>query len=228
LPGFIIPFLGVALLLMILATSLAICIALKSLALGSPCSMSTDVLEELEELFEWNTPVLQYAVGCGKSEYDLRKARQVAFYDMHLAPSRTCKRVVHVPYLHKKIARIIDTKMQQICDGTITLPPTNTGNFRDAGDREEQVNRNCNPLTNARSVVDYYSVVTSECFLPIASALTFHPKFWRNIITWSVQPRCIALGSYGASLHIIQMDKGARTHGCGGAEKAGEDGGQTG
>jgi hypothetical protein len=170
--------------------------------------MSTDILEELRDLFEWNTPVLQYAVGRGKSEHDLRKARQVAFYDMHLAPSRTCKRVVHVPHLHKKIAQIADVKMQKIDEDKIPLQPPSTPGFSNAVLREMAVKRKCNPLTHQRSVADYYGIVTSACLLPVASAFVFHPKFWRSIITWSGQPRCTALGTYGASLHTIQMDKG--------------------
>jgi hypothetical protein len=170
--------------------------------------MSTDVLEELRSLFDWNTPVLSYGVGRGTSEYELRKARQVAFYDMHIASSRTCKRVVHVPYLHKKIAHIVDAKMQKICDENITLQAPSAGDFTNAALREKKVKWKGNPLTQKRSVVDYYSVVTSGCFLPIASALAFHPKLWETIITWSGQPRCTALGSYGASLQIIQLDMG--------------------
>jgi hypothetical protein len=171
--------------------------------------MATDsVLEELRNLFEWNTPLLQYAVARGKSEYELRKARQVAFYDMHLAPFRTCKRVVHVPYLHEKIASIVDAKMQRIFDDNIALQQPSAGDFTVTAAREIQVRRKANPLTNKQSVMLFYTVVTSEYCLPIASALAFHPKFWRSIMTWSGQPLCTSLGSYAASLQIIQMDKG--------------------
>jgi hypothetical protein len=171
-------------------------------------NMSMGVLDELQNLFEWNTPVLQFAVGRGDSERELRQARQVVFYDMHLAPSIRCKRIVHVPYLHKKIAHIVDAKMQQIREHNIVLQSPSTGLFVDTIDREEKVDRKRNPLHDKRSVVDYYSLVTSEFCLPVASALAFHPKFWRSIITWSSQPLCNALGSYAASLQIIQLDKG--------------------
>jgi hypothetical protein len=173
--------------------------------------MSTHVLEELRNLFEWNPRIPPYAVrrvDPWPKEYDLRNIRQATFYDMHLASAKTCKRVVHVPYLHEKIAHIVDAKMQQIREGNITLQSPSTGDFTNTANREEKVNRKSSPLTEKRSVVNYYSIVISECCLPIASSLALHPKFWLSVITWSGQPRCSALGSYGPSLQIIQMDEG--------------------
>jgi hypothetical protein len=165
-----------------------------------------DVLEELHNLFAWNPPVLQFAIGHGCSERDLRTARQVAFYDMHLASDRVCKRVVHVPSLHRNIAHIVDEKMQRIQSDKIILQPPSTGDFTDTATRAEKVERNCMPLSNRQTVTSYYALVTSDCCLPIASSLAFHPRVWRSVITWSVQPQSIALGSYDPSLHIIHLD----------------------
>jgi hypothetical protein len=170
--------------------------------------MSEDILKELGFLFDWNPPALLLAVGHDKfirpeDEY----VRQASFYDMHLAPNLICKRVIHIKNLHKKVCQVVDRKIQEAYDRGVVFQPSSAIGFVDKANREQKVDEKGNPVKSRRAVGSYYSIVTSECCLPIASGLALHPKTWRRVITWSDEPQCNALGSCNGSLQMIDLDR---------------------
>jgi hypothetical protein len=171
--------------------------------------MSEDILQELEYLFDWNPPTLHLAAA-GRASHKRPEdeyVRQAAFYDTHLAPHLVCKRLVYVKDLHRKLCRIVDTKIQEAQDRGVTFQPPTAVGFMDKVLREDAVYTNGNPIRGRRSLVGYYSYVTSRCCLPVASSLALHPETWERVIAWNDEPQCDALGSYAGSLHLIGWDK---------------------
>ena len=83
-----------------------------------------NILDELEDLFAWSpaahTPGPLHLVHISP---EIEGFRQATFYDMHLATSCICKRIVHVKNLHRKISAIVNEKLEKIwpkCLGLLT------------------------------------------------------------------------------------------------------------
>jgi hypothetical protein len=62
--------------------------------------------------------------------------RDPTWYDLRLAPDRICRRIVHVKDLHKKIADLVDEKLQEIHHRGITLQPPTASGFLSKDARE--------------------------------------------------------------------------------------------
>jgi hypothetical protein len=145
------------------------------------------ILEDLEDLFSWNPPPFRLAtVAMGGSIST--STREPSWYDKHLAPNRICKKIVHVKDLHRKIAAIVDEKLQTIHNrGIVLAPPTSRG-YTDKEDRRLKITSTGNPAQNELSIQAYYHNVTSQFCVYVASTLALHPHIWRSVIEWYPVP----------------------------------------
>src|ERR1700691_953631 len=147
--------------------------------------MSDDILEELGYLFDWSPPALQLPIGHEKyNRPEDEYVRQAAFYDMRLAPNLVCKRLVYVENLYRQLCQIVDTKIQEAHDRGVTFEPSTAYGFVDKGHREGAMRRRSNLIKSKQSLVAYYTTVTSDSCLPVASSLALHPQTWNTVITW--------------------------------------------
>lgn len=165
-----------------------------------------DILEELENHFSWNP---FHSSDNLFKPYDIPESdpfRHARFYDMHLAASNICKRLVHVKNLHRNISVIVDEKLNKVREEGITLQPPTAPGFVNSVRRDARMYLVGGPLRTQQLVEDYYRDVSEFC-LPIASSLTMHPQLWTTVIIWSRIPECQALASYGASLQFLSLEK---------------------
>jgi hypothetical protein len=168
-----------------------------------------DILRELDSIFAWS-PIAHTFVSPHESDRsdDDNSSREVAFYDMHLAPNRICKRVVHIKNLHRKVAQTVDKKLQAIRDSAISFQPPTTPEFYSKARLDRRLGSVTlgDPMANRRSIAEYYLTITSQFCMPIASSLVLHPKYWSTLIGWSMSPRHERLGGSAPSLHIVPVD----------------------
>src|ERR1700685_2132276 len=108
------------------------------------------IMEELESLFSWNPP--PYSLATKEMGGSLSTStRDPTWYDLHLAPDRICKRIVHVKDLHKKIARIVDDKLQEVQQRGITLEPPTAPISWTKAHRARTLRPMGNPMRNEQS-----------------------------------------------------------------------------
>ena len=132
--------------------------------------------------------------------------RQATFYDMHLATSFICKKLIHVKNLHRKISVIVDKKLEKIRQDNITLQPPTVPGFIGKDRRDAKLYTRGGLLRSLEDVQDYYLMVSDFC-LSIASSLALHPKLWGRIIAWSRVPENQGLASYSASLQFVPLGR---------------------
>lgn len=167
-------------------------------------SSDSAIMEELESLFAWNPLQFQLAtkeMGGSLSTY----TRDPAWYDMHLAPDRICKRLVHVKDLHKKIAAVVDDKLCKIRNDGITLEPPTVINFVRKEIRDVRLKRTNQPTKNEECLREYYKACTAEFCIPVASALALHPTTWASHIRWSSSPIAKGNAICDGSLQVLTM-----------------------
>lgn len=145
------------------------------------------VMQELEALFEWNPcPASLASKAMGGSHST--STRDPLWYDLHLAPDRICRKLVHVKDLHKKIAAVVDEKLQSIREAGIELQTTAVPLFIDKATRDAKRELSEAPLKKESSVVHSYRGYTAEFCLPVASALALHPHIWKSFLVWDGAP----------------------------------------
>ena len=88
------------------------------------------IMQELEALFAWN-PCLASLASKAMGGSLSTSTRDPLWYDLHLAPDRICRRLVHVKDLHKKVAAVVDEKLQEIRESKIEFQTTAVPNFYD-------------------------------------------------------------------------------------------------
>lgn len=145
------------------------------------------ILEDLEDLFSWNPPLFRLATKQMGGSFST-STREPGWYDKHLAPDRICKKVVHVKDLHRKVAAIVDEKLQSILERKITLGPITAISYMDKAARTRQMRRTGNPAQNELSIQVYYLTVTAAFCVCVASTLALHPHTWETVIEWSPVP----------------------------------------
>src|ERR1700735_741204 len=100
----------------------------------------SDIMKDLNDLFAWNPPPFKLATiqsgGCHS-----KKTRDPAWYDLHLAESRICKKLAYVKDLHKRIAHVVDKKLQKIRDDGITLQPPTAEDYTNRLDTKRTLNK---------------------------------------------------------------------------------------
>jgi hypothetical protein len=145
------------------------------------------ILEDLEDLFSWCPSPFRLATearGGSLSTY----TREPAWYDKHLAPDRICKKIVHVKDLHRKVAAVVDEKLQDIRSRGIVLDPPTARGYVDKEDRRLMLLMTGNPAQNELSIQSYYDKVTSNFCIRVASTLALHPQIWRSVVEWTPVP----------------------------------------
>jgi hypothetical protein len=84
-----------------------------------------DIMDELENIFAWNPIAHVYgSPHTANNPPDSSLFPQATFYDMHLAPNRICKKVVHVKDLHRQLTKIVDEKLEAVRDRDIPMEST--------------------------------------------------------------------------------------------------------
>jgi hypothetical protein len=170
----------------------------------------TDIFEELEHLFA-RSPLAHTFVSPHEADKyaDDNSSREATFYDRHLAAHRICKKIVHVNHLHRKVARIVDEKLREIQDRRISFQPPTAPGFTSKARRDAKLDPVTvgSPMVNRQSVAQYYSMMTSDFCVHVASSIALHPKRWSTIIKWSRIPDHEVLGGCAPSLQLIPMEK---------------------
>ncbi|KII83381.1 hypothetical protein PLICRDRAFT_180463 [Plicaturopsis crispa FD-325 SS-3] len=167
-----------------------------------PPASPGDIYDDLNTVFEWNPENLMIAAK-RKDNSPGRGNRDLSFYGMHLAPALTLKRVVHVPQLHKQLARVVDIRMDSLRERGITLPPAGyrRGIYVREDTRGHLIESDRREMRNEIDVAQYLYRSIPRFSLPIASALTFHPEIWLSVLRWSDHPQegCHAIvnGTFG-------------------------------
>jgi hypothetical protein len=133
-----------------------------------------DIIQDLEHLFAWSPPAHIFVSPHETDKYaDDNSSREPAFYDMHLAPNRICKRVVHVRNLHKKVAHVVEERLRAIRNRAISFQPPTAPGFVSKGRRDAKLDPVTagSPMVNRKSIEEYYLTITSEFCAPVASSL---------------------------------------------------------
>ena len=181
-----------------------------------------DIAAALESIFAWNPPLLRLdresrsnrryeseSEGYGNS--DVEAYLQNTFYNMHLAPHLTCKRLVHVKYLHKKIASVVDGKLSKLRERGVTLPPPVPGSgFERKAERETVVGRTEWTYRDELGVREFYLSITSRYCVYIASTLALHPRDWDSALHWSGIPHIAEKNLFGGSLQVMRPSYSVR------------------
>jgi hypothetical protein len=173
----------------------------------------SDIGAELESIFAWNPPVLHLDRGRSNRRYrsesegygsaDVEAYLQTTFYNTHLAPHLICQRLVHIKYLHKKIAVVVDEKLRHIRDQGIVLPPPDPRSFELRVGRDNVVNRTQKSYRDELGVQDFYLSITSRYCVYIASTLALHPGSWNSVLKWSGIPQIAENNLFGGSLRVM-------------------------
>jgi hypothetical protein len=139
----------------------------------SEFSADSAIVEELESLFAWN-PLLFSLATKEKGGSLSTHTRDPAWYDMHLAPDRICKRLVHVKDLHRKIAAVVDDKLCQVRNDGINFEPPTVVNFVSKEARDARLMRSELPTKDEECLREYYKTCTVypshrplRCILPL-------------------------------------------------------------
>jgi len=169
-------------------------------------------LEQLYSLFEWHPPPLQLApVSMGGSR--TKSSRPASFYDKHLAPRLICRELVHIPNLHKKVASVVDQKIDELrgSDGRIALPPITSDVLTSKELRDEHVEELEHRMKDEKAVVEFYAKTTSYYCVRIASTIALHPTRWKSVLNWSAstsqRSKAVCDGSLQVRSHQPYMDE---------------------
>ncbi|KII83397.1 hypothetical protein PLICRDRAFT_452257 [Plicaturopsis crispa FD-325 SS-3] len=150
----------------------------------SPTLPPKDIYEDLDKFCNWNPDALwpevhRPANACQKGTSD------PSFYAKHLAPHGHLKRVVHVPALHKRVSRVVDSTLGSLRARGIDLPPPGSGMYVRAEWRNAHVEEEAYaPKPNERYVSQFYGTAIARDALPVASTLSFHPAHWSSVLEW--------------------------------------------
>lgn len=168
-------------------------------------------LEELYSLFEWHPPPLQLApVSMGGSR--TKSSRPASFYDKHLAARLICRELVHIPNLHKKVASIVDQKIDKLrgSDGRIALPPITSDVLTSKELRDEHVEELEHRMKDEKAVVEFYAKTTGYYCVRVASTIALHPTRWKSVLNWSAstsqRSKAVCDGSLQVRSHQPYMD----------------------
>lgn len=136
-------------------------------------------LEKLTGFFDWKPPSI-----CPRpSETTISQQQAYRFYNQHLADSLVCKKVVHVPNLHRVVAEDVQATIIEVFHNN--YPAAETYNVPTRKKREEwDVTQTNNMMRDLDSVVDWYSDCTSPRFIEAVSTFALHPEAWTSSIIW--------------------------------------------
>lgn len=169
-------------------------------------------LDQLYSLFEWHPPPLQLApIRMGGSRS--KSSRPPGFYDKHLAPDLICKELVHIPNLHKKVASVVDQKLDALRgpDGRIALPSITSDILTSKELRDEQVEELEHRMKDEKAVVEFYAKTTAAYCVRVASTIALHPSKWKSVLNWSAstsqRSKAICDGSLQVRSYQPYMDE---------------------
>jgi hypothetical protein len=166
-----------------------------------------ETLTELEALFEWHPPPLKLAeVHMGGSRS--KSSRPPSFYDKHIAPHLICKELVHVPNLHKKIASVVDQKLEALYDpyGQLMLPAPAPTDLYPTGLRDARSREMDDGIKDEKGVVEFYLRTTGEFCVRVASTIALHPSQWTTVLTWSASTSQRSHAICDGSLQVRSYD----------------------
>jgi len=141
---------------------------------------SRTILQELNDLFSWNPPLLYFDPQKTKST----ASRQPTYFDKHLSDDLILKRVVHVPSLVRNLAEIVDLALEK---AKPSLPPS-TKHFITAEQRDDIVGRRGTQVRSEKGVATFFERTTAEFCPPVASTLLLHPGAvppWQSLIQYT-------------------------------------------
>ena len=138
------------------------------------------VKEELDALFSFNPPVLEQ----NPRFSPFLSVSPVSFHDKHLDDRLILKRIRLMPSLLQSLSRTVDETFKSLNDRGIPIPATLEG-FMLHENRERYL-RMVEPMTDARSVAEFYKELTAKSCYPVASTLVFHPHadYWWSVFNW--------------------------------------------
>ena len=168
-------------------------------------------IDQLYSLFEWHPPALLLApVKMGGSRS--KSSRPPAFYDKHLASHLTCRKLVHIPNLHKKVACVVDQKLDALRGpgGQINLAPITSDTLTSEKLRDEVVTDAEHRMKDEKAVVEFYAKTTGNFCVRVASTIALHPTSWKSVLNWSAstsqRSKAICDGSLQVRSYLPHMD----------------------
>jgi hypothetical protein len=182
----------------------------------------TAIMEDLEDLFAWNPQPFRLATKEMGGSFSTT-TRDPSWYDMHLAPDRICRKIVHAKDLHRKVAAVVDEKLRVIRERGISLDPPSARGYTDKIDRQLMLRRTSNPAQNELSIQSYYSKLTSEFCVYVASTLALHPHIWRAVVEWSPTPFAQVDAVCDGSLRLLYLYGGSKRQADGTMKHSGPD-----
>lgn len=165
------------------------------------------VLEEIEDLFSWNPPLLVR----GSKKQSTSSHLPASYYDKHFSAKLVLKRVEQLPSLVQVLKDNVDRALEA---AKPTLPPLSPSSIFITAEERQKEKRGYYDLEakNENAVANFYDKYTSRYCLSLASMLALHPAApeWTNLLLWT---QC---SSSGGELRImtasLSLDEDTKLH----------------